>query len=361
MMNFRPALCVALGLALAMPASLRAQDQGPAIGSEATAAQGDGTAPDQQAADAVRRVLIVGDQLAGGMGAGLTRMSDGDDTIEVVNRFNESSGLTRPEIYDWAAAIPKMAENKNFAAAFVLVGLNDRRDMRSGDKVLAFNSPEWQALYKQRVDGVLDALAQQKIKVFWLGEPPMGDAALDADMQALTALEKERVTAKGGTFIELRTPFLGPDGKYADRGPDDTGTDRRLRESDGVTFFKQGNNRLGQIALSALKGVSAPAATPDATPADAQASAAPLPAPAPVDQSPLFAQEGVDGGAVAQGSGELVAAVAADAEKVEATKASSIGIAAAKGSNAESLLTTGLSAAAPAGRFDDFSAAAPAQ
>ena len=331
-----------------------AQDQTPLLGSQATDPQL-GADPAQTE---LRRILVVGDQMAGGMGAGLTRMAGGDDTIEVVNRFNESSGLTRPEIYDWVAAIPKMAEGKNFAAAFVLIGLNDRRDMRMGDQVLPFGSAEWKALYAQHVDAMLDALRAQNIKVFWMGEPPMGDAGLDNDMQMLTGLIKERVAAKGENFIDLRAPFLGTDGKYTERGVDDTGADRRLRESDGITFFKMGNNRLGQIALAALMGVAAP--SPDAVAPNAPDVIGPLAAVPPdsADQGTIFGQQGLDGTVVAHGSAEVAAAVAVDAASKDAAKASVIGVAAAKGSSAEALFTTGLAGAAPVGRFDDFTAPA---
>ena len=306
-------------------------------------------AQDQTAAqqDTSRRILIIGDQLAGGMGAGLTRMVENDSTIQVVNRFNESSGLARPEIYDWAQAIPKMAEGKNFTTAFVLIGFNDRREIRDGDKTLKFGSPEWDALYKTRVDAMIDALTAQHIQVFWMGEPPMGDPAMDADLQNITGLQKERALAKGAGFIELRSPFANAQGGYTDRGQDDTGADRRLRESDGVTFFKPGNNRLGQIALAAIK-TGAPAL------AVASPAIAPILAPTIDDQGPIFGQEGVDIASSAQGNNEIVVAVEHDKVLKQAAAESSIGIGAAKGSNAYALFTTGTSAPAPAGRFDDF-------
>ena len=304
--------------------------------------------------DAVRRVLIVGDQLAGGMGAGLTRMTESDDTIQVINRFNESSGLARPEIYDWALAIPKMAEGKSFTEAFVLIGFNDRRDMHDGDKTLKFGTPEWDALYRARVDSVIDALAAQHIQVYWMGEPPMGDPAMDADLQNITSLQKERVAAKGASFIELRSPFANAQGGYTDRGQDDTGVERRLRESDGVTFFKQGNNRLGQIALAAIK--SGPLPNVPAAPTAGMPAASAQAVSSTDDQGPIFGQDGVDVANAAQGSKDIAVSVEQDKVVKQADAESSIGIGAAKGSNAETLFTTGIAVPAPAGRFDDFTA-----
>lgn len=306
----------------------------------------------------VMRVLVIGDQMAGGMGAGLIRIAGGDTTFQVINRFNESSGLARPEIYDWAAAIPKIADGKNIASAIVLMGLNDRRDIRITDKILKFGTPEWNTVYQQRMDAVIDALVAQHIKVFWMGEPPMGDPALDADMQNLTAIIKDRVEAKAAAFIDLRTPFLSPFGGYTDRGPDETGTDRRLRESDGVTFFKMGNNRLGQIALAAVKSAgSVPPAAPNApvvAPPVPLVDVAPL--PKPENNGPIFGQEGMEDFNVAatQGSKALTAAVAQDLAAKAAASASSIGIGAVRGSQAEALFTKGLAGLAPAGRFDNF-------
>ncbi|MEO6608182.1 MAG: hypothetical protein ABIN69_06905 [Aestuariivirga sp.] len=332
----------------------KAQDNTPVIGSEASA-------PQDQPADPATpglKVLIVGDALAGGMGAGLDRMAaGGEPEVLVINRFNESSGLARPEIYDWASAIANIVPGKDFTSAIVLIGSNDRRDIRTDAGVLAFNSPEWVAQYKLRVDALLDALKAQNLSVIWMGEPPMGEPAYDADMQTITALQKERVLAKGAQFVDLRTPFLGVDGNYTDRGPDDSGADRRLRQSDGYTFLKVGNNRLGQIALAALQGAPPVAAAPG-VPADGTGAAVALQQPA-ID-APAFGQSDANGAEIIQNGSELKAAVDANELASVAAASSSIGVAAQAGSDADKLFTTGLASIAPAGRFDDQSAAARA-
>lgn len=337
----------------------KAQDNTPVIGSESGAQ--DQSAPAEPAAQTAQpaipsainfKVLIVGDALAGGMGAGLARMGlDSEINVRVVNRFNDSSGLARPEIYDWASAISTIVPGKDYTTAIVMIGSNDRRDMRTPTGTLTFNSPEWVARYKLRVDALLDALKAQNLTVIWMGAPPMGDPAYDADMQTITALQKEEVLAKGAKFVDLRAPLLGADGNYTDRGPDDAGVDRRLRQSDGFTFLKQGNNRLGQLALAALQGSPIRAPVAPNVPADGSTAAvAVLP---PSDDGPIFGQSDANGDEVAQAGSEFKAAVDANRIAAVAAASSSIGVAAKPGSNADLLFTVGLAPKAPSGRFDD--------
>ena len=331
-----------------------AQDAAPAIGSAATE---QAQPVDNGVVQDTQRILIVGDTMGGGMGAGLTRAIGNDPQYEVVNRFNEASALSRPDRYDWAASIPKIMEGKNFSIAVVLIGLNDRQDIRTETARYTFNTPEWIVAYKANVDALIDALLAQKVKVIWLGEPPMGDPDYDADMQIITSLQKERALAKGITFIDLRAPFLGSDGAYTDRGLDDTGTVRKLRESDGVTFFKMGNNRLGQIVFDAIQNGSA---TPVTAPMpDIAVPLAEVPAAAGDGTGPVFAQEDQNGQPVLHTGMDVVASVATQTANAVAVAASSNGIVAPTGSAAEKMFTLGVSPVAPLGRFDDFSYTAP--
>ena len=327
-----------------------AQDTTPSIGSAAT---DQATPADVNDVPDTQRILIIGDAMGGGMGAGLSRAIGDDPQYEVVNRFNEASALSRPDRYDWASSIPKIMDGKNFSVAVVLIGLNDRQDIRTDTASYGFNSPEWIAAYKANVDAVIDALLAQKVKVVWLGEPPMGDPAYDSDMQIVTALQKERAIAKGIKFVDLRAPFLGAGGAYTDRGTDDASVDRKFRESDGVTFFKMGNNRLGQIVLDAIKnGIDVPATEPALNPAVPVVEA-----PAVVDDAagPVFVQEDQNGQVVLHSGGDIVASVATQT----AAAASSNGVVTPASSTAEKMFTLGVSPTAPLGRFDDFTYTAP--
>jgi uncharacterized protein len=306
----------------------------------------------------VFRVLVIGDAMAGGLGAGLTRMTENDPSYEVVFRVNESSGLSRPEIYDWAQNLPSILEDKDYDAVVMMIGTNDRRDIRSGDTVLGFGSDEWKAAYAANTDAIIDAITSGGAQVYWTGLPPMADPAYDADMALVTSVHKERVDAKRETFVDFYAPLTGPDGKFVSVGPDDTGTVTKLRARDGVNFYKEGNNRLGQILLGAIKTRRA----------DIEFEKTAQPEKLP--NTPLFGQLGADGEPVVYDSAELAVAMAKQTEDGdEQPKPDSLQPAetpakpsiARAGTQAEKFFATGDAGRAPAGRFDDFSYTPPAQ
>jgi uncharacterized protein len=311
----------------------------------------------QKPVDDTYRILVIGDALAGGLGAGLSRMAELESRFEIVNRFQEISGIARPEVYDWTASLPKIMEGKEFHAVVVLMGANDRQAIREGDFRLVFNTPEWTAAYEAKIDELLDVLNGAGVKVFWVSIPPMGDAKYDADMQILAAQQKQEVQSKGQVYVDLRGAFLGPDGNYTDKGPDDTGEVRKLRSRDGVTFFKQGNNRFGQLLLAEIKRVIG-AGQIETAPTSAPVIVLPTPTVAVV---PLFGQKNIDGTSVTfQPDEKLISElsrVLAGNIVVRAISRSDI----VPGSEAEKLFILGQAQPAPAGRFDDFSYTKPAE
>jgi uncharacterized protein len=322
--------------------------------------------------DGVYRILVIGDALAGGLGNGMARMSVDDTRFEIANRFNEFASLMRPGNYDWPEAVSKIAAVKPYDAAVILMGINDRQDWRNGNIRYAFNTPQWIAAYEQQLDRLLDSVKAGGMKIYWVAMPPFGDSGFENDMQALAAIQKKRVEAKGGVVLDVRASLFGPDGKYTDRGLDEVGVDRRIRESDGITFFKQGNNRFGILVMAALRAAehvpdidgtppavaAAPSETPVAIPPQEQASVQPT---APADPgTPVFGQQGLDGGDISFDASSVEEAKPAPAAVPSATPIVPKVLAAAAGSKSEQLLVHGSVTEAPAGRFDDFSYTPPA-
>lgn len=342
------ALAAAALLMLLTPAAAQDVDQSadqPVMGSSAAA---------EQAEPQAGRVLVLGDALGGGLGAGLARVAEPSGNYDVSVRFNEESGLARPEVYDWPATVSKILRSNSYGAIVVMLGANDTQPIRREDgERIPVGTPEWAEAYGQRVDLMLAELAMSGARIIWVGPPQMRDPQYDAAIKEIAAIQRQRAEAAGAAFIDMRPALAAPDGSYAESGPDDTGTLTRLRGRDGISFYKAGNNRMGQIVLSVLDGGEAgtlqAGAGQGAESADKQAS-----------QVPLFGQLLMNGEAYAvQPEGVTSNAVMLAAAGLEGEAAlKALRDLAPQGSNAINLFRYGHAPAAPAGRADDFAAPA---
>lgn len=347
---------LSLLLLLALPVSAVAQTDGPVMGSSA------GESPPAETQSEVRQILVIGDVLGGGLGAGMTRLTEASGEGEVTLRFVEESGIARPEVYDWGATLPKIFESNSYDSVVVLLGSNDRQMIKDGNLRYVFGTPEWADAYGKRTDRILDILAKSGAAIYWVSLPPMGEAEFEAAMQQVMAIQKERVAARGFAFVDIRKPFLDANGAYTDTGPDDTGTVRRLRSSDGITFFKQGNNRLAQLVLAALKDAKPAAKTVETVEAVKQDSVRALPPQVPDIALPTFGQWDADGNPLLVTPRDVVVAMASatsDNFSVGAGTLADLLRSAQPGSSSERLFRRGEAASAPAGRLDDFSLPPP--
>ena len=313
-------------------------------------------------------VLSIGDALGGGLGAGLSRVTEPSGNYDVSIRFNEESGLARPEVYDWAATVPKILDGNAYDVIVVMLGANDRQMIRDGDMRYEFGTPEWKEAYTKQVNLLLDQLAASKARIIWVAPPPMRDPDYDAAMQDIAALQKQQVEKRGMTFLDLRPQFTNPDGSYADATTDGAGNVIKLRGRDGISFFKAGNNLMGQEVRGAIE-VGQPFAADDAsdspaaektsrldspevhkTDAEVKPDAVPLFGQAVMDGEPYTVQpEGVTANAILLAAGDLGPEAALKTLRDIAPT----------GSGAEKLFKLGSPQVAPAGRPDDFTAPAP--
>lgn len=347
----RAFVCLLLASILAFPAM--AQTEGPVMGSTASE-----TAPAGQQAEE-KQILVIGDMLGGGLGAGMTRLTEATGAGEITSRFVEESGIARPEVYDWGATLPKIFESSSYDAVVVLLGSNDRQMIKDGNFRHAFGSPEWPAAYGRQVDRILDILGRSGAAVYWVSLPPMADPEFESAMQQVAAIQKERVAAKGFAFVDIRAAFLNGGGAYTDTGPDDTGEVRKLRSSDGITFFKQGNNRLAQLVLAAIKDGVPKVSVQSATKQDAVKA---IPPQIPDIEIPLFGQWDADGNPLLITPKEVLVAMASatsDSFSVGTGTLADLLRVAQPGSSSEKLFRRGETAAPPVGRLDDFSLPPP--
>lgn len=120
------------------------------------------------------RVWVAGDSLAQVPGEGLGRVARDDiDVVGIESRL--STGLARPDLYNWFTRFTHLLRAPRPDVAVLSFGADDAHDylagVPAGRTIGAFGSPSWLAEYRRRVDGVTAELQAAGIRTIWIGLP----------------------------------------------------------------------------------------------------------------------------------------------------------------------------------------------
>ena len=119
------------------------------------------------------RVWVAGDSLAEVPGQALERVGGAVDVVGVESRL--STGLARPDLYNWFSRIQEVPHELRPKVAVLSFGADDAHDFMAGvpagRTVGPIGSRSWSAEYRRRVDGVTRELNADGIYVVWLGLP----------------------------------------------------------------------------------------------------------------------------------------------------------------------------------------------
>ncbi len=192
-------------------------------------------------------VWVAGDSLVEPLAAPLSSALEGRLPAEVTAEPQYSTGLARPDYFDWPAHAEATVAAEDPDVVVVMLGGNDDQDMR-GDEVILRRDDGWVEEYRRRVDDLLDALTGEGAEVLWLGLPVMQDPDFDAAMAELDAAYAEAAEARADTTHLPIRELLADDGSYATylEGPDG-GVDR-MRRDDGIHLTPDG----GRLVVDTL-------------------------------------------------------------------------------------------------------------
>ena len=151
-----------------------------------------------------------------------------------------STGLARPDFFDWPAEIPSLNHRYDPDFYIVSLGTNDAQPLRTRrGGWLRVDNPEWRRRYGQRVDRMLELLAgpERRRMIIWLG--PLAFPAKNSRLlgPVISEILAERIAAFDGhaVFVDAYTSTLDGRGKprATFRHPE-TGETVDARSDDGI-------------------------------------------------------------------------------------------------------------------------------
>lgn len=206
--------------------------------------------------DAPYSILIVGDSfIAERFGVQLEKEFLEYKDIKIYREGIYSTGLSRPDYFDWNEELKKLINSHNPNVAIVMFGANDGQDQRLIEgRIIHYGTAEWNEEYAKRVFIFLNILKENKIYVLWLGNPLPRDQYYLEKMQNLNSIFQTGCENFQNCYYISTWDFLAdPDGNYSAYLSDETGRKKLARTSDGIHVTVFGSQFLINGVMAKIK------------------------------------------------------------------------------------------------------------
>lgn len=209
--------------------------------------------PREVSAQRPLRLYIAGDSMAGQFGRPLAELAEKTGLVRARLDYHVSSGLSRPDYFDWPQRLIGEIFDTRAEAVVVLVGGNDAQDVEWDGRVLKVGTEDWLEVYHLRVAEAMDIASAGGRRVYWVGQPVMRDRGYGERMAMLNRVyEEEAARREGVTFVDAWRLFSGPDGGFAAYLRDDGGELVRVRQADGIHLTRAGAELLAAHVLEVV-------------------------------------------------------------------------------------------------------------
>ncbi|MCP3140267.1 SGNH/GDSL hydrolase family protein [Pyxidicoccus xibeiensis] len=201
--------------------------------------------PSPPAAERSRTVLLLGDSLiATGFGDYLQARLDAHPHIRAARRAKSSTGLARPDFFDWMEVGKQEVQRHQPDVVVVILGGNDGQSLQDGKggKSIHWGKPEWEQAYRQRLEDFVTALSAPGRKIVWLELPATGRKRFEQKLSLIRGLQREVISAREDALHVDTRPFFTDDKGRALLLARVEGFRKpmRLRMEDGVHFTVAG-------------------------------------------------------------------------------------------------------------------------
>lgn len=194
-------------------------------------------------ADNPVRMYIAGDSDAGAFAPYLQTLMKKTGMVDVTLDYKVSSGLARPDFYDWPARFAEEIPKVNPGIVVVTFGGNDAQGLSDRSGTFVVNQPTgadggdaaWREEYGKRVGEVMDLLTQGGRTLIWVGIPNDDNPDVTARMAVQDQVVRDQVAKHPGVvFVDTWQMFSGRNGGWADSVIDPRdGQGKSVRAKDG--------------------------------------------------------------------------------------------------------------------------------
>lgn len=165
-----------------------------------------------------------------------------------------STGLSRPDYFDWPGRMEKRLSEAQPGAIVVMLGGNDGQSIAVEGRVLRTGTEAWREEYTARAVQLGEILSSRGAEVFWLGLPIMRSKGMRSRAEVMnSAYQAAAAESESIHFVETWGMFSDDQGRYSTYLVDPGGTRRRARGNDGIHLSRGGTRMLARALGSSFE------------------------------------------------------------------------------------------------------------
>ena len=207
------------------------------------------------------KVVVAGDSTAIGVGDRLKVAVDDDPTLAVDVQGKVATGLTRSDYFNWGGRTKELLSTLQPDVLLFMVGANDSQSVLApdGTVVATYGTPEWIEAYRRQVAGIMDLAHEGSRRVFWVGQPKVGNTKVNATLEKVNAIIEEEASSRPWvSYFDLATVVAGKDGSFSEYVTFPDGQTVHCFAGDGVHLSMQCLDRSMSQLVPALQALYQP-------------------------------------------------------------------------------------------------------
>ena len=202
-------------------------------------------------------VTVAGESMAQPIGEFMTAAQTKGQPYVVDYEFKISSGLARPDYFNWPARLGELAMTSKPEALVMVFGGNDFQELTDpyGNVIARPGSDDWEREYRSRVAGLMDYLKADGRRLVWLLPPRMAKTSQDGPARVMhRVLTEEAATRPWVLPVDTAALTAGPGGEYADFVSINGADPIDCRQQDGVHFTAACSEVVTDAIVQAING-----------------------------------------------------------------------------------------------------------
>lgn len=195
------------------------------------------------------KILLIGDSIGNNLGYGMLGQLGSAKTLKFALHAKPSTGLSNSWYYNWESKLKTFLRNEKPNLVIVLMGANDRQNIKIGSTVYTYGTAAWKRVYSQSVGRMTKLATDSGAYVMWFGMPICKPYNYNQGMSLISGLYKAQVPKNtGARFVDLHQLTADARGNYT-QYLTVNGYRKMVRGEDGIHFTSAGQGVLGTYAI----------------------------------------------------------------------------------------------------------------